>query len=407
MIMQNGSVLEIYMLGNFSVKYEFKYIDDNKRSMKLWTLLEYLLTFRNKKISQEELIELLWSDGNIDNPINALKTMIHRLRNVLGELGYVPGKDLIIQKRGSYTWNSDIPAYFDIDDFENLCREAQRPGASDEEILAKCMKAIDLYKGDFLPKSSGAQWATPVQAYYHSLYSETVKKALELLRKKERYDDIVNIATAALSIDPYDETLHYNAIYSLAKQKEIKAALKHYETMSDSLGSYFGIAPSENLAALYKEIVKSDQESEADLDTIKAHLQERDPKAGAFMCKYDFFKDIYQLTVRNAARTGTQIYLGVISAKSAKENVSAKSFSTTMSRMSSCIMESLRKGDVYSKCSSSQYILMLPSVSYEDGRMILERILNKYKTQYSRDSTRFSYMLDKFDQDSDAALAQS
>lgn len=85
--------LQINMLGGFSLRYNENVIDyQRSRSHKLWLILEYLITFRDKEITQNELIELLWGDEFTENPANTLKTLLHRLRNMLEELEFAPSK---------------------------------------------------------------------------------------------------------------------------------------------------------------------------------------------------------------------------------------------------------------------------------------------------------------------------
>ena len=53
--------LRVCMLGEFSLSLGRETINDSdNRSRKVWLLLAYMIYFRNRTISQEELIDLLW-----------------------------------------------------------------------------------------------------------------------------------------------------------------------------------------------------------------------------------------------------------------------------------------------------------------------------------------------------------
>ncbi len=393
--MQQDDVLRINMLGKFSISYAGKTIDDSKRTMKLWTLLEYLITYRGRDIAQSELLDLLWSEPQSGNPINALKTMIHRLRAVLSELKYVDGRDMILQKRGSYTWNNNLPMVLDIDLFERCCTMAETPGLQDDKALDYYFEAIKLYRGDFLPRSNSEPWATPSHTYYHIMYINAVRRTVEMLKKSHRYEDIANVCAVALKIDAYDEFLHFNLIDSLAKMGNQQEALNQYKAMSDLFFDCFGITPSEEMAALYREIIKSNRDVERDLATIHEQLRENENLPGAFFCKYEFFKDIYRVQARSVARSGMSIYICLITATDRRGNqLEGKALNTTMTRLASCVRESLRRGDVYSRYSPSQFIMMLPSVTYEDSRRIIERIFNKYRSKYSLGDLSLNYNME-------------
>ena len=69
--------LEIRMLSEFSIRSGSLEISDNdNRSRKVWLLLAYMIYYRDRAISQTELLDLLWGEeANSSNPVNALKTM--------------------------------------------------------------------------------------------------------------------------------------------------------------------------------------------------------------------------------------------------------------------------------------------------------------------------------------------
>ena len=61
---------------------------------------------------------------------------------------------------------------------------------------------------------------------------------------------------------------------------------------------------------------------------------------------------------------------------------------TVLSRQMAVLLEvarnSLRRGDIISQFSESQYVLLLPTVTYESGMMVLDRIRNNFKQQNPR-----------------------
>ena len=114
--------LQINMLGGFSLQYRDKVIDYQKsRSHKLWLILEYLITFRDKDITQDELINLLWGDEFTENPANTLKTLLHRLRSMLNELEFAPSKEMVLYNHGVYAWNNNLECVIDTEQFMHFC----------------------------------------------------------------------------------------------------------------------------------------------------------------------------------------------------------------------------------------------------------------------------------------------
>lgn len=373
--------VKINMLGEFSINYGDKAINDStSRSKKLWMIFEYLMAFRDREISQNELIELLWPDDEIENPANTLKTLIYRVRSMLDELDYPGGgKTMLIYRRGSCSWNQDIESVIDVDIFEEKLKQAhvtEGPARLDD-----LLEAISLYKGDFLPKAALEPWAVPLSTYYHTKYLTAVKEAVLMLVGDSRYDDVISVCQKATVVDPYDEELHYWLILSLYNTGEKQQALKHYEYVTDMFFSRFGVTPTDRLTNLYKEIIAETNDSQMDLSVIKEELEE-DYKPGAFFCEYAIFKEIYHLNMRTLARTGAASHLCLLSLVGPRGGrPQQKVLSKTVLKLKECIGSSLRRGDIFTRYSVSQFLVMLPAASYENSVMVTERILRSFRRQ--------------------------
>ena len=122
--------IQVRMLGEFSVGMGSQEItDSDNRSRKVWLLLAYMIYCRNRSVTPEELVSLLWGDEeSSSNPLNALKTMLHRVRSMLSQLGSNAGHTLIVRRDGNYAWNTQVPLSLDVDDFESLCKAGAAAG---------------------------------------------------------------------------------------------------------------------------------------------------------------------------------------------------------------------------------------------------------------------------------------
>jgi DNA-binding SARP family transcriptional activator len=385
--------LRVNFFGGFSITYGDKYLNDSiNRSKKLWTALEYLVFYRGNEISQNDLIELLWNDENCDNPLGAMKTLIHRVRAMLQTLEF-PG-ELILQRRGAYFWNTSVETVTDTAKFDKLYQKGNDISLPDNERLKAKLAAIDLYEGDFLPKASNDTWAIPLAAYYRKKYTELVVGASEALTHAGKWDDIIEICSRAVTIDPYCEQIQYHYILALDKAGNHSTALKQYNTMLEMLYNELGVNPSPELTELYRQISKSHNSIETDLDLIKSDLEEATVTPGAFYCEYEVFRNVYRIEARAAARTGDSNYLCLFTVSEKKSaEVDRKRMNRVMEHLRSAISLSLRRGDVFSRYSVMQYIVLLPNVNYEQGVMIAERILRRFRSAYSRDDVSVSYNL--------------
>ena len=199
-VMEDKPTIYIKTLGGFSLRVGDKEITDNSnQSKKPWCLLEYLVVFQKKSISPGELINIVWADDPGVNPGGALKTLMFRSRKLLEPLG-IPPQKLLVQQRGSYCWTQDYLSVLDIDQFESICTRVLNHDMDEDEALNLCLEGLELYKGDFLPKSEYESWVIPISTYYHSLYQKLVYKTVELLTKKEDFSRITSICQTAVGL---------------------------------------------------------------------------------------------------------------------------------------------------------------------------------------------------------------
>ena len=373
--------LQISMLGGFSLSYpDGTAIDyQSNRSNKLWMVLAYLLTHRGKQITQDELIDILWPDEEIDNPVNTLKTMRHRLCGMLDALGGIPGKEMIRYNHGIYAWSEEVDCVLDIDQFSTYCALAEQE-QDDSQKISYYLNALEYYNGDFLPKLSSEMWVMSAHAYYHAEYLRVVKKCIALLRTENRYYEIITVCQKAVTIEPYDEDLHRELIDALVRTGAKQSALNHYEKVKELFYHEFGLNLSEDLVELYKQIIDETNDAQMDLSFIASRLQE-DMVPGAFYCEYALFKEIYRLMTRMMERSGQSVYLCLVSVteKNGKHIVNTKKQNEAVGRLRTAIQFSLRRGDVFTRYSVSQYLILLSSINYENTEMVLRRITDNFK----------------------------
>lgn len=379
--MSDKKAIQVSMLGGCSLTCNGITLDGkNIRSKRIWTLLEYLITYRFRCIPQDELIDLLYQEDKSGLPSGALKTLIHRAREALTALDLADGKDIILKCADGYRWNPDLPIELDTERFESLLREASLCSEDGENRLRLRLKALELYKGDFLPDAAADIWAMSINTYFHFRYMSAVNEVLEALVGRGNFDEVVGLAEKAIAIDPYAESLYYNLILALMNTNRMQAAREQYERMKRLFYGEFGIAPSKELQALYKKLVKSEKGVEKDMKVVSAELCQSKADSGAFFCEYEIFEDVFRKEFSAARRDGKPIHICLINADGKEgEALSPQKQDTVMRRLCSCIKKNLREGDIFSRYSVSQFILLLPLASYKDSEKVLERVIKKYR----------------------------
>ena len=105
--------------------------------------------------------------------------------------------------------------------------------------------------------------------------------------------------------------------------------------------------------------------------------------SGALICDFDFFRTLYQAKARQIVRTGEAVHVALLTVKSrSRKELARRSLEIAMDNLEEQIRVSLRKGDAVTRCSGSQFIIMLPQANYENSVMVCGRIKDSFNRQY-------------------------
>lgn len=386
--------LTINLLGGFSMEREGRVLtDDINRSQKLWSVLAYLVIHRDRDIPQSEFIEQFWQEDNSSNPSSALKTLLYRIRAMIEPLF---GEDVqpVISRRGAYTWNREIPCEVDVDRFEALCTKAQVAGTDNKKRLELYREATAMYKGMLLPKLSDQIWLMPLTMRCHACFVAAVKELSVLLVEQGEYEELSELCLRASEMDPSDESLHILAIRALLYQGRNAEALVHYENATELLYRNLGIRASEELRGLYTQIMAVEQGLETDLEVIQADLLGVADRQGAFVCEYGFFQEVYRLETRRSNRSGTCVHIALLTVSMPDGSMPAlKQANLTMDQLLVALRTQLRSGDVISRYSAVQYVVMLPAANLEDSNKVMDRVVSAFYRQHRHNFLKITYKI--------------
>ncbi len=383
--------LRVYLLGALKLYYGDKQIssDSSRARKKLWGLLAYLFCHRGKPVPSEVLQKELWSD-EYTNPVSAMKTAMSRLRTMLDELHGGLGHTLILHKNGGYIINPDVALYTDIDDFETLIMEAQSQPEQRNPI--PYMKALVLYKKDFFSLQSAEPWVIPVATYYHDLFVRAVLSAEAILEQSGRYEEGIEVCQCGIKIDPYCESFYQAMMRCLMALKKRQEVVDIYEEMSRLLMTTYGVVPDDISRTLYRQALDHVEKHTITPEMLEERLAEQGPVNSALLCDFEFFKNVYQANARTLERSGDAIHIVLLSVK-AKEGIqlAKRSLEIIMEHLEQHICTALRRGDMVTRCSNSQYIIMLPQAGYESSILVCERIIKEFYRRYTHITAVIEY----------------
>lgn len=397
----NNDVFYVNLLGELEINYKGKVISEkSSKAKKIWNILAYIVMHQNRLLLQSDLIDTIWPDDDNTNPKSSLKTSLYRIRALLAELA-VDNEEFIISSRGAYSWNTDIKCKVDAIEFEKLCVKSEEDNLTIDEKINILRQAIDMYRGDFLKRFESDLWVIPLITHYHSMYVDKIKDLLFLLEKEKRYDEMEKYALNAIRIESYDEKIHCYLVKAFMKQGNNTAAIAHYNKATKILLANLGVQPSAELRNLYLDVLKTQKSLETNLDIIIDDLKEAEFQKGAFVCDYGIFKETYKIVTRQAARSNRTVSIVLITVCDSHGDLpDLNELDKVMEKLVIVIRDDLRRGDVVSKYSGAQFVIMLPDARQKDAEKITERIIRSFYRGNRKSLLQFKYKINEIKLDS-------
>ncbi len=335
-----------------------------------------------RNISSEELIEQFWSEKGSSAPANALKSMLFKTRNLL-KIMFPDQENLILTLQGCYGWNPEVRVRLDSEEFEKICLDARK--RSGKEYLETLLRAIELYKGDFL-SGNDSDWAVSLRRYYQTLYLDVCKMVLPLLQEKERWTEMINICEQASAVDFSADTFIVYQMQALIAMGHPERAVEAYQAFRNMLWEEFEIEPAEQVEQIHM-LAESMCQNNMDCADILKLVAEGECEDHAFFCTFGVFQSIVALEKRHLERSGQSSVLVIVT-------LGNKVTPTTDARrLERVLLEGLRTGDPVARLDAGSYILMLSGASLENAESVMERIDRTFHKVYSHSRACISFRL--------------
>ena len=365
--------LQVKMLGRFTAVYRGQTLKmDFSSTTKMMQLLALLLLYHDG-ISREKLLFSLYGNSEVANSKNNLRVTISRLRKAFHDAGLSPEVN-ITANSGIYCLEGDLEIESDVALFENCVTQAA--ASSDPDASYQLLeKACGMYTGEFLPDFSMEEWVMVEQVRLKKAYITCFQELLEMFKQRREYDKMFQFSMAAAKMYPYDEWQAYQ-IDALIAMNRYDEAMKLYDKTVSLYFDDLGIPLSENMLQRLRAMSDSIHYELTSVSDILAGLNEDEEKRGAYYCNFPSFIDNFRMLQRLSERDGRSCYLVVCTlvGKDKKPLDDQKFLHTSGSDLKLAFEKSLRRGDIYTKYSTSQYLLLLVGIKQEDAAIVTNRI---------------------------------
>lgn len=381
--MDKKTVLKVKLLGGFKIingKDEFPY--EKKRSAQVDLLIVYLIINRNFSVTNSQLIDFLWPNGNSDKPEGALRNLVYRARKELKQV--FNNVDCIKSKGRRYFWNLEVGCKVDYEELLKLCNKIEK----EYDLYQKyeiCLDLISKYHGEVLPELNYNDWVMETNNVLSRNCLEAILDTLLNLANHNKFEEVLQICNHQNCQKIMDMRLYEIQLYAYYKTGKIDLGLSFYRKILDYYYSKYGIEVSQRLKEIYEMILDTSPATQIGVEELEKNLACDSNDKNTFYCDFDVFKNIYQINLRSARRSMKARVLALLTVIDTSSSLDEKTMNIEVDILREVISNSLRKNDVFSKFNMTQYSLILASPDLEGAKIAVERITNRYNEKKKHD----------------------
>ena len=388
--MEKKTKIYVQMLGGFSITVGDKKLDLGSNSKANFLKLTEIVLLRGVGgVSKRDLIDGIFGHKALLDENNSLNNLLHQARTQLKKAG-MPGRKIIDGKRGVYAPenNPDYEYILDVQEFEDICLKAKNE-KKEEKKLYYYQKAFGIYRGELLPEFATDHWVILESVRLKRLYDDVVDFLGKHYKEAEDFEALFDLYDKANKIYP-DNGWQIEMIDALILRKEYKTAYELYTKCAHYYQDELEVPIPDALRSCYERLSDNVRVVTDDIRQIQANIVRKDEKLksemgtrkiGAYLCPFTSFIDVYHVLRRNLERRGSSIFMMLCTLVDyeGKPIQNQEKLNARAEILQQSLSEGLRKGDVYTKYSSSQYLILLIGTKREDCAIIYQRLSRRVK----------------------------
>jgi DNA-binding SARP family transcriptional activator len=245
--------LHIRLLGDFSLIYADRQVT-SLNSMRLQSLLAYLVLHRDVPQHRQHLAFLFWPDTTEAQARNNLRQLLHQLRQAFPAVEHFLSADTHMLH-----WHPVTPFYLDVAEFEQaltLADAATR--CNDQRALQAALEQADsLYRGELLPGCYD-EWILPERDRLRQRHLQALEQLLRLFEVQGDTITAIRYAQRLIGLDPLSEDLYRRLMRLFALNNDRASAMHVYHTCVTTLQREMGVDPDPATREAYERLMQQE-----------------------------------------------------------------------------------------------------------------------------------------------------
>jgi len=245
--------LHMRLLGEFSLVYADRQVA-GLNSIRLQSLLAYLVLHRDAPQQRHHLAFLFWPDTTEDQARNNLRQLLHQLRQAFPEALHFLSAD-----KHMVHWHPVTPFHLDVAAFEQALTEADAATRrNDQHALQAALEQADsLYRGELLPGCYD-EWILSERERLRQRHLQALEHLLRLFEVQGDTVTAIRSAQRLIGLDPLSEDLYRRLMRLFALNNDRASALHVYHTCVTTLQREMGVDPDPATRQAYERLMQQE-----------------------------------------------------------------------------------------------------------------------------------------------------
>lgn len=253
-----GYTIRVRTLGQFKIWLGEKEVEEKAWQREKAKELFQLLVTINKRISKDEITQILWPNQDKQSADRDFKVALNTLHHVLEPKRKARAAPFFVIRDGMlYGINPHAVIELDIHHFQKLIEQGLHEGNQDHALFF-LEKGLSLYHGEYLPERRYDDWCISKRESMLVYFLRASEKMAKIYIYQKNYEQAIYWCERIIDRDRTWEEAYRLLMFCYYRKNNRPQAIKWYQKCTEVLRLELGVTPLEPTSRMYEKIIASE-----------------------------------------------------------------------------------------------------------------------------------------------------